>query len=101
MEFAHAVIEAHFERGADLNRAETYAPLLAGLGLDPALPDLADPALAEAAWAEGRAMGLSSYPTLILDRGDGAEVLPTTYDPDALLRILDDGARSPAPAVRS
>ena len=101
VEFAHAVIEAHFERGADLNRPETYAPLLAGLGLDPALPDLADPALAEAAWAEGRAMGLSSYPTLILRRGDASEVLPTTYEPAALLRLLGDRLGSPAPAVGS
>ena len=90
--FAHAVIEAHFERGADLNRRETYGPLLEGLGLDVALPDIDDPALAEAAWAEGRAMGIRTFPTLILRRGGRAEALPPVYDPGALVRLVGDRA---------
>ena len=90
VDFAHAVIEAHFERGADLNRPATYAPILGGLGLDATLPDLDDPALAEAAWAEGRAMGIASFPTLALRRGGRLDVLPSVYDPEALVRLIGD-----------
>ena len=90
LDFAHAVIEAHFERGADLNRPETYAPLLARHAPRVALPDLADPALAEAAWSDGRALGVASFPALILRREGAMRALPSVYDPDALLRLLGD-----------
>ena len=90
--FAHAVIEAHFERGADLNDPATYAPLLAEHAPGVALPDLSDPALAEAAWAEGRAMGIRSFPTFALVRDGRAEVLPSLYDPDALIAAVRDKA---------
>lgn len=89
VDFAHAVIEAHFEAGCDLNDPATYPPLCGRLGLSWPAPDLADPARAEAAWAEGRAMGVSSFPTLALLSPRGAEVLPSTYDPDALLALVD------------
>lgn len=90
--FAHAVIEAHFERGADLNDPATYAPLLAAHAPDVALPNLSDPALAEAAWAEGRAMGIRSFPTFAVVRGGRAEVLPSLYDPDALIDAVREKA---------
>ena len=90
VDFAHAVVEAHFERGADLNRPETYAPILDRFELDVVLPDLDDPALAAAAWAEGRALGIASFPTLILRRAERSEVLPSVYDPDALVRRIGD-----------
>ena len=97
--FAHAVIEAHFEEGADLNAPGTYAPLLARHAPGVALPDLQDPALARAAWAEGRALGIASFPTLILRREGAAEVLPSVYDPEALVRLVRDGlARTPGHA---
>lgn len=88
--FAHAVIEAHFEQGADLNAPETYAPLLARHAPGLALPDLHDPARAEGAWAEGRAMGVASFPTLILRRDGAVEALPSVYGPEALVRLLSD-----------
>lgn len=97
VEFAHAVIEAHFEDGADLNDAATYRPLLERHAAGLALPDIHDPALADAAFAEGRALGVASFPTLILEAEGRREVLPTTYDPDALVAALD----RKAPAVRS
>ena len=90
--FAHAVIEAHFERGADLNDPATYASLLSEHAPGVALPDLSDPALAEAAWAEGRAMGIRSFPTFAVVRNGQAEVLPSLYDPDALIDAVREKA---------
>jgi putative protein-disulfide isomerase len=93
VDFAHAVIESHFEEGRDLNDPATYAPLLAALGLPPDLPDLHDPALAEAAWAEGRAMGIRSFPTLAIVRDGQAALLPSEYDPVALSTLVANAAR--------
>ena len=94
--FAHAVLDAHFEEGADLNDPEAYAPLLARHAPGVRLPDLGDPALAEAAWAEGRALGIASFPTLVLRRGGSAEALPSAYEPEALVRLVGDRIARPA-----
>lgn len=88
LDFAHAVIEAHFEAGADLNDPESYAPLLARHAPGLRLPDLHDPAAAGAAWAEGRAMGVASFPTLALRRAGGVEALAVEYRPDDLVARL-------------
>ena len=87
-DFAHAVIEAHFEAGADLNDPATYPPLLAALGLPADLPDLHDPALAEAAWREGRSLGIRSFPTLAVEQGGRVVPLPSEYDPARLSRLV-------------
>ena len=85
--FAHALTEAHYGRGMDPNDPQAYAPLLAAHAPCARLPDLHDPALAEAAFAEGRAMGITSFPTFLLERPDGTrETLPMIYEPDALFR---------------
>jgi putative protein-disulfide isomerase len=86
--FAHGVIEAHFEQGADLGDPATYGPLLAAAGLPPHLPDLADRALAEAVWAEGRRIGLRSFPTLAVVRDGRAQVLASEYDPARLSALV-------------
>lgn len=84
--FAHAVTEAHYARGMDPNDPDAYAPLLAEHAPGVALPDIHDPALAEAAFAEGRAMGIRAFPTFLLERDDGSMVrLPSLYDGDALV----------------
>ena len=84
--FAHAVTEAHYEDGMDPNEPDAYAPLLAAHAPDVALPDLHDPALAEAAFAPGRALGIRAFPTFLLRREDGSlAALPSLYDGDALL----------------
>lgn len=89
---AHDVTEAHFLQGADLNRAETYAPILAARGYDGPVPDVADRVRAEAAFAEGRASGIRSFPTLILER-DGRQVtLPSVYEGHALIAAFDAAA---------
>ena len=84
--FAHAVTEAHYADGMDPNDADAYAPLLAAHAPGVALPDLHDPARAEAAFAAGRALGIRAFPTFLVRREDGtlAEV-PSLYDGDALL----------------
>lgn len=87
--FAHAVIEAHFEEGADLNRPGTFATICSRMGLDWPAPDLGDPALAAAAWAEGRALGIRSFPTLVAVEGGRGAVLPSVYDPEALVAAVD------------
>ena len=84
--FAHAVTEAHYAEGMDPNDPDAYAPLLAEHAPGVALPDIHDPALAEAAFAEGRRLGIRSFPTFLVERSDGGIIeLPTHYDPDALV----------------
>lgn len=83
--FAHAVTEAHYERGLDPNDRDAYAPLLAEHAPGVTLPDLHDPALAKAAFAEGRAMGIRSFPTFLLERDGALEELPTLYAPAELV----------------
>lgn len=84
VDFAHRVIEAHFEQGADLNDPAIYSPLLAACGVTQRLPDIHDPRLAEAVWDQGRRIGLRSFPTLAVVKDGRARVLPTEYDPERL-----------------
>ena len=84
--FAHALTEAHYGAGMDPNDPAAYAPLIAAHAPGVRLPDLHDPALADAAFAEGRAMGITSFPTFLLERGGTLERLPTIYEPGALVR---------------
>ena len=49
--FAHAVIEAHFQEGADLGDPATYPPLLAAAAPEVPAVDIADRESAEAAFA--------------------------------------------------
>lgn len=90
--FAHRVIEAHFEDGADLNDPATYQPLLRELGVQAPLPDIHDPRLAEAVWEQGRRIGLRSFPTLAVLKGGQARVLPSEYDPDRLSEMVGRAA---------
>lgn len=85
VEFAHAVTEAHYERGLDPNDPEAYASLLAEHAPGVVLPDIHDPARAAAAFAEGRALGIRAFPTFLIDHGGRIEPLATVYDPDALV----------------
>ena len=96
--FAHAVIEAHYGAGLDPNDPAAYAPLLAAHAPGVALPDIHDPEAREAAFAEGRALGIARFPTLLLRRADGAiEELPVIYDPAEAVQALD--ARAPRTAA--
>lgn len=83
-DFALRVTEAHFAEGADLGQPDIYHECLARMGLTLDLPDLSDERLALTAWAEGRAMGLNSFPTLWL-RATGELVnVPLSYQPQHL-----------------
>jgi putative protein-disulfide isomerase len=88
---AHAMIEAHFERGADYNDPSTYPPLLEAAGLEMEVPDLEGDA--SALWARERRLGITSFPTLIAN----GRSLPVEYDPDRLVALVD-AALSPRPA---
>jgi putative protein-disulfide isomerase len=83
--FAHAVTEAHYENGMDPNDAAAYAPLLDEYAPGVELPDLHDEALPATAFAPGRALGISAFPTFVLERDGTYEQLPSLYDPAALL----------------
>lgn len=90
-DFAAALQVAHFHEGADLNDPATLTRAAAGVGvrLDPAPDDprRVPPALATE-FAATRAMGVTSYPTLILE-SDGRRIpLATAYEPDAMLRTV-------------
>ena len=92
VEFAHRVIEAHFEEGADLNAPATYGPLLREAGVEAPLPDIRDPDLAEAIWEPGRRIGIRSFPTLAVVKGGQARVLPPEYDPGRLSELVGRAA---------
>ena len=79
--FAHAITEAHFERGADLNDPATHEAAMAELGIDAPSPELGDQTLVQREWAAGRALGIQSFPTLAFVRGEKAEVMPSRYEP--------------------
>lgn len=83
--FAHALTEAHYRDGLDPNDPDAYSELLAAFAPDVTLPDIHDPDLAQAAFAEGRRIGLRSFPTFYLEQGNGLQELPTLYDPSALV----------------
>ena len=87
--FAQAVTEAHYAEGMDPNDPAAYEPLLDEHAPGLALPDIHDPARQDAAFAEGRAMGITSFPTFLLREGKALRVLPTVYDPEALVAAIE------------
>ncbi|PRY92625.1 putative protein-disulfide isomerase [Hasllibacter halocynthiae] len=86
--FACAVTEAHYAEGMDPNDPGAYAPLLDRHAPGVVLPDIHDPGLQDAAFAEGREMGITAFPTFALRDGGRIAVLPTIYDPPALVAAL-------------
>ncbi len=95
--FAHAVQRAHFIEGEDLNRPALYPALAARLGLKvefaiPA-PDAPPPALS-AEFEAARALGVSSFPTILVRTGQEWEALPSIYDPAKFVAAVE--ARLPA-----
>ena len=92
LDFAHAVQVAHFRDGHDLNDAATYQPLLdhLGIAMDLRLPAPTDlpPALAREFDAT-RALGIASFPALLVRRGKAWLTVPSTYEPKALLAEVE------------
>lgn len=88
-QFAHAVTEAHFAEGRDLNHPNTYADLFRRMGLVLPVPDLSRAKdRAQGVWSEGRALNITRFPTLILRGPDGLVPLPTEYNPSRLQRLI-------------
>lgn len=89
LSFANAVTEAHYANGMDPNDTAAYAPLLAKHAPGVTLPDLHDPDLADAAFAAGRALGISAFPTFMLEDDNGTmHGVPSIYDPDELIAAI-------------
>lgn len=95
--FAASVQTAHFRDGRDLNDGAVYRELAAasgwGLQFDRSDPYEARPDL-EREFAETRAAGISSFPTLIL-MGSQRHVLPTEYAPSAIVEQIRDVLAQP------
>jgi putative protein-disulfide isomerase len=96
LRFAHAVTEAHFETGADLNDHATYTRIATGMGLDAPDFDPGDAPLAAATMAQGQAFGISSFPTLIMEAEGSHFAMPSLYDPDAVVSWVSRAARAAA-----
>ena len=89
--FAHAVQQALFRDGLDLNAAATYAPLLQPFDVDYAdfLRRWAAPETARAAQQEFAAVariGVQGFPTLVVRVGEQGYVLARGYQPYEQLR---------------
>jgi len=89
--FAHAVQQALFRDGLDLNEAATYAPLLAPFGVDAAEFEhrRAAPETAQAARQEFAAVariGVQGFPTAVVRVGEQGYVLARGYQPYEQLR---------------
>ena len=89
--FAHAVQQALFRDGLDLNETATYRPLLAPFGVDAAEFERrwAAPETAQAARQEFAAVariGVQGFPTAVVRVGEQGYVLARGYQPYEQLR---------------
>ena len=79
--YAHALQEAHFGDGLDLNAPGTHRRVAARLGIEPppldglGSVDETEPAVA-AEFARARALGIDRFPTLLAPGADGASMVP-------------------------
>jgi putative protein-disulfide isomerase len=90
-DFATALILGHFSAGEDLNDPKVLgrAARQVGLELDfpPADPRHVPQSLA-AEFSAARALGINSYPTLIVLSGSKQTRLETSYDPETVLDLM-------------
>jgi putative protein-disulfide isomerase len=99
-DMAEALQIAHFRDGRDLNDASVYAEIADALGIkatfDLPAPREIRPALARE-FAAGRAVGLTSFPSLLLASGGTTRRIEVAYDPNRLVdavrgAMADSGA---------
>ena len=92
LEFAHALQEAHFEEAMSYDDAATYRTVMDRLGIDAPDPDIATDGegvrAAEQEFADTRALGIGSYPTVLVVRDKRLAPVPLTYDPKEFLGAL-------------
>lgn len=96
-DFASAVQVAHFGEGSDLNDVALYDQIAQDLGI--ALPfDLPGPRTPTPAlmaeFAAAHALGITRYPTLIVEKAGRFTPLPTSYDPAAVVEAVSGALRS-------
>ncbi|MFE7314281.1 DsbA family protein [Streptomyces sp. NPDC057555] len=83
LDFAHEISHAFYHDGMSLSDPTTCTTLATRHGLDPdmAAAALTDPAHREQAQAEftrTRSLGITAFPTVLLDAGSGPRLLPVT-----------------------
>lgn len=90
-DFATALIMAHFAEGEDLNDRAVLQRVARQVGLTVdfphAKPHDVPPDLA-GEFSAARAMGIDSYPTLIIASKGKETRLPTSYDPDTVVNLV-------------
>ncbi len=92
--YAHALQEAHFGDGLDLNAPDTHRAVAARLDIvAPPLEDLDsidehDPEIA-AEFARARVLGIRSFPTLLAVIDGTPRPVPLDYAPDALVANVE------------
>ena len=96
--YAHALQEAHFEEAMDVNDPATHAHVAGKVGVEtPDVPDYeAARDVVAAEFAAARALGISSYPTVLRMADKRLAMVPLDYDPQ---RFLDELA-TPAQDLR-
>ena len=98
--YAHALQEAHFEDAMDVNDPATHRAVMERVGLDLDVPDISRDASImddmEREFAAARALGISSYPTVLVSADKRLSPVPLSYDPDTFLQAL----RQPAQDLR-
>jgi putative protein-disulfide isomerase len=99
-EFASALLMAHFAEGDDLNDISVLQRVANEMGLE--LGDIdPDPhklttKLAQE-FAATRGLGIDSYPTLIAEENGQQTRLPTSYDPEEVVRTVRSALHLTAP----
>ncbi|TFL16570.1 hypothetical protein [Jannaschia formosa] len=88
---AEAIQIAHFRDGSDLNDPATYAGIMRQLDIKldvmlPAPTQISDALSRE--FAATRALGLESYPSLLIGPSDDLRPVDLTYDPDVLVELI-------------
>ena len=93
--YAHALQEAHFRDGLDLNAPDTHRRVARRLDTEPppleglASTDEREPAVA-AEFARARALGLRSFPAVLAAGPDGtARAVAVDYDPETFVARAD------------
>lgn len=100
--YAHAVQRAHFNEGQDLNDPNTYRIIGAKLALD--LPiDLPGPQdqipLLVNEFEATRSLGITAFPTVLVNKGGQLQSLPSIYDPDLFIAQIGQALQAPAGAA--
>ena len=95
--YAHALQEAHFEDAMDVNDPATHRAAMERIGLDMEVPDISrdGPLMddVEREFATSRALGISSYPTVLVAADKRLSQVPLSYDPDEFLAALSTPAQ--------